>query len=373
MALARVHEVSDPSSVKDPEYVAGLRDAVSAALDYGFAGLELGEERAGSPPVVLLTQARRAARSGVNLDTVLRRYIGGHALLTDFVAQAIEEGGFDAQRVGLRDIRRVQAALLDRLVTAVAIEYRHEVETRRKSADERRTEHVKKLLAGHLLEPADLRYQFDAWHVGAVAHGPGAGVLLRELATKLDRQLLMTYPSLSIAWAWLGGRRRVTPRQFEDLAPTPWPPGLSLALGEPERGLSGWRLTHRQAAAAIPIALRPSPQMVRYADVALLATALQDDVFAISLQRLYLDPLAVERDGGSVLRRTLRAYFDSGRNVSSAAAALNLSRQTVSGRLRVVEARIGRSLDRCAPELDTALRLLDLGHLDIPTTTTNFT
>ena len=69
----------------DAEYVAGLRTAVAAAVDYGFEGIERGEGDGSPPtppvPVAVSEQARRAARIGVSLDTVLRRYVVGHTLL----------------------------------------------------------------------------------------------------------------------------------------------------------------------------------------------------------------------------------------------------------------------------------------------------
>lgn len=363
IALARTYDVSDPARVKDPEYVAGLRAAVSAALDYGFAGIELGEERAGPPPVALLIQARHAARSGVDLDTVLRRYIAGYALLGDFIMQAVEDGALSLQTVDLRRIWRTQATLLDRLVAAVTAEYRLESEGRLRNAESRRAERVKRLLAGQFLEPGELNYEFDAWHIGIVGNGPNAETVIRDLAAKLDRRLLLVRSDGGTLWAWLGGRSKVNSRGVADLAPVPWPSELSLAFGEPERGLAGWRLSHRQARAAAPIAIQPVPRMVRYADVTLLASALQDDVLSSSLQRLYLDPLANERDGGMALRQTLRAYFTAGRHVSSAASALGVSRQTVAVRLRTIEDRVGRTLDMCASEIDTALRMEELRHL----------
>jgi DNA-binding PucR family transcriptional regulator len=104
----------------------------------------------------------------------------------------------------------------------------------------------------------------------------------------------------------------------------------------------------------------PNP-VVRYADVALIASALQDDLLTESLHQQYLAPLEHERDGGEVLRQTLRAYFDADRNISAAAGALGANRNTVSNRLRSVEARIGRPLNACATELESALRLSELG------------
>jgi DNA-binding PucR family transcriptional regulator len=125
-------------------------------------------------------------------------------------------------------------------------------------------------------------------------------------------------------------------------------------------------LTHQQASAALPIALRSPEPFVRYADVALLASILQDDLLASSLRELYLDPLERERDGGEVARRTLRAYFAAERNVSSAAVALGVKRHTVTNRLRTIEQRLGRPLNDCASEVDTALRLEDLGYRFLP-------
>ena len=273
VALARVYGVSDPASMQDPEYVAGLRAAVSAALNYGLAGIELGEEGAGPPPAPLLAQARYAARSGVSLGTVLRRYIAGHALLGDFVTQAIEQGGVRLEVADSRRIQRVQAALLDRLVIAVDNAYAQEVEGRLRNSEERRLARVKKLLEGHLLEPDELQYEFDAWHIGAIATGTGAQDVLRDLAAKLDRRLLLVRPGGGAVWGWFGGRSRVSTKEVEQHAPLPWPSEVAIAIGEPERGVAGWRLTHRQARAAIPIASRPRPRLVRYAEVALLAAA----------------------------------------------------------------------------------------------------
>jgi DNA-binding PucR family transcriptional regulator len=76
-----------------------------------------------------------------------------------------------------------------------------------------------------------------------------------------------------------------------------------------------------------------------------------------SLRQLYLEPLAGERDGGEVLRETLRAYFEAERNVSSAAAALGVTRKTVTNRLCVVEERLGRRLGLCSAEIEAVLRL----------------
>jgi hypothetical protein len=117
--------VSDGASfgrigTQDAAYLDGLRDAIAAAVRYALEGIERGERLAVEPvPPVVLEQARRAARIGVSLDTVLRRYVVGHTLLEECVMGAAERG----ERDGLRRALRAQAAVLDRLLTAVSDAY----------------------------------------------------------------------------------------------------------------------------------------------------------------------------------------------------------------------------------------------------------
>jgi DNA-binding PucR family transcriptional regulator len=161
------------------------------------------------------------------------------------------------------------------------------------------------------------------------------------------------------------------PREkLERLLPSVLPPCSALALGEPGEGPGGWRLSHRQARAALPIAARSPERFVRYADVALAASILQDDLLATSLRQIYFAPLEGERDGGEVARETLRAYFAAGRNVSSAAVALGVNRNTVASRLRAIEARTGQPLTSRAAEFEAALRLDDLGEPSVASSAT---
>jgi PucR C-terminal helix-turn-helix domain/GGDEF-like domain len=362
--LTRAYAISDPTEAADPTYAEGLRAAVSAAIDYGLAGIEAGGERPPPVPDVLLTQARFAARNGVSLDTVLRRYFAGYTLLGDFMVEECQQDGL-LEGPTLKRLLRAQAALFDRLVAAVTEEHSRESENRPGSTEQRRAEHVERLLAGELLETSALQYDFNAHHLGAIAVGLGVADAFRDLALALDRRLLLIRRGGGVAWAWLGGRRGLDPTDLEHGVSSTWPPQVPLAIGEPGQGLAGWRLTHRQAAAALPIALRGPEAMVRYADVALLAMALRDDLLATSLEKLYLEPLTGEQNDGATLRQTLHAYFAAGRNASSAAATLGVSRQTINSRLRAIEEKIARPLETCAAELETAMSLQRLSKRQI--------
>ncbi|MGN6815342.1 MAG: PucR family transcriptional regulator [Solirubrobacterales bacterium] len=357
--MTRVYAVADTSSL-DPTYAEGITAAIGAAIDYTFGFIELGERRAPPPPPILLAQARLAARWGVGLDTVLRRYVAGHSLLVDFAVEEAERSHL-LDNAALKALLRGQASVFDRLLEAVSEEYAREAETRISSTDEHRAERIERLLAGELLDTSDFTYDFQGHHLAVIAKGKGADETIRELATALDRRLLSVRREDDVFWSWFGGRHTPESDDLRRIVAAAWPPEVVLALGEAGQGLSGWRLTHRQARAALPIAIRGGKPIVRYADVAILAAVVRDHLLATSLHRLYLDPLEAEHDGGVVARETLRAYFKSGCNISSAAVALGVNRNTVANRLRAIEVVIGRPLTGCGPELEAALCLSELG------------
>lgn len=357
--LTRIHSVSSPDEGLDPEYLDGLRTAVSAALDYGIAAVAHSGDRPPPIPTVLLAQARLAARHGVRLETVLRRYVAGHSLLGDFLIQEAERNARSAGVV-LKTTLRTQASVLDRLLSAVGEEYAREAKAGSITVEQRRVEHIERLLAGEPLDtPISLEYDFQLHHIGVIASGPEGLVAISALAKALDCRLLTARPNDSATWAWLGARRKLDIEDFQLHASPGWPE-VRLAVGEPGGELAGWRLTHQQARAVLPIAMGHPPGITRYADVALLASIRQDEVLRTSLQNLYLTPLSEASHGGAVLRETLRAYFASNRNVSSAAAVLRIDRHTVTKRIRVVEERVGRTLDECALDLQIALRLAEV-------------
>jgi AcrR family transcriptional regulator len=134
-------EIPDPVGLADAEYMAGLRDAVGAGLDYMLTGIELGRPRTGAhAPAAALRQARRAARAGVGIDIVLSRYMAGHTLLGQYVMRELaqpdlaEEGiapnallGASAKLLG------ASGSLLGRLTTPVRDAYREEIARARRT------------------------------------------------------------------------------------------------------------------------------------------------------------------------------------------------------------------------------------------------
>lgn len=350
--LARARSV--PIGEESHEYAEGLRSAIKAGIEHAITAIEIGEERCPPPPQELLSQARLAAASAVEIDVVYRRYFAGQALITDFLITEAESQG--TAPASLKHALRAQAAVFDRVLQAIAKEHARESQRQKRTQGQRQTERVERLLAGELPDTSELGYELDANHLGLIARGRGARRAIKMAAERLDRRsLILERPGAEI-WAWLGGRESLDPSILRQRLQTETK-GLSISLGEPARGISGFRLTHQQAKAAFRIAQTGSDPIVRYADVALLASALQDELLMGSLRALYLEPLAQDKDGGRAARETLGAYFQTGRNVSSAAALLGVSRRTVANRLRAVEVLLSRSLLSCGVELEVVLGL----------------
>ncbi len=293
------------------------------------------------------------------------------------------EGDPPGGRRALAGVLRAQAAVLDRLLTAVVHEYEQELTRAVRSPRQHRTEHIRRLLQEHDtagtadavagVAGVELDYDLQRWHLGIIATGAGATQTLQSLAEGTDRRLLSVPHGSGSVWAWLGGAHKPTLTEIERGIQSAAGEPVILAVGEPARGLRGWRLTHEQAQAAHAVALRRnriprnrSPPargavtLTRYADVALLAGALKDQALARALVEIYLTPLKDAEHGGAVLRETLRAYLAAERNASSAAAALGVTRRTVANRLGRIEERLGRTLHPCPAELEVALAIDEL-------------
>ena len=138
------------------------------------------------------------------------------------------------------------------------------------------------------------------------------------------------------------------------------PEGAQVALGEPARGIEGFRLSHRQALSAYRIARDTEARVTAYADISLLALALQDVELARDFVVRELGPLIASDNRSVVLRDTLGAYFGAGENAASAAAVLGVHDRTVLYRLRSIEARIGHPISARRDEIAVALRLAKL-------------
>jgi hypothetical protein len=352
--LNRVRALSGGVANEDAEYLEGLRAAIAAGVEYGLALIEHEEGWSGPIPAEAATQARRAARYGVSLDTVLRRYAAGDRVLAEFIMD--ESGRIPDSE--LRRVLRIQAPQLDRLMASIAAEYTREMERIGRSPQERLAKLVQEVLDGEVVGAEELDYDLDVWHLGAIATGTAAEEAVHTLAAAFARRLLAVPREGGDVWAWLGGRSPVSVADIERRHPVLLPDGVSLALGEPRWGAEGWRLTHHEARAAAQVMARRPARLTKGRDALLLAAILRDEHLARSLLQTYLTPLDEGGgDHGATARRTLRAYLEVSCNAAAAAATLGVDRHTVKRRIDRIEEQLGCLLGECHAELEVALEL----------------
>jgi PucR C-terminal helix-turn-helix domain len=354
--IHRAFSVAPPDGREAPGYVEALRTAIPAAVEHAFDTIEVGEERVGPTPEAVLAQAGASARSEVGLEVVMRRYAAGYSTISDFLHQEVRALGAGSTQ-GYTVLQRELTALFDRFVAEVSEVYRREEARAIPSSRQRRLERIRRLLTGELVDPAGLDYPIEGSHLSAIVTATEPEAAAVDLARRLERRLLIGESSAGRCAVWFGGTRSFDPREIDSVIPDP---DLRIALGDPGRGLSGWRRSRRQAESADLIGRRGGSGIVCYRDVAFMAAAVRDPDLAHFLRKTYLEPLGEEE---GVLRRTLLTYLELNRNASSAAAALGIARQTVTSRIRLAEKKLGRPPEECGTQLETALRLAELGDL----------
>ena len=84
--IARIREIPDEVPT-DAQYREGLRATVTALLDYAIKSIETAGARPIEIPSHAAEQARLAARAGIGIETVMRRYVVGSHALQGFVTE----------------------------------------------------------------------------------------------------------------------------------------------------------------------------------------------------------------------------------------------------------------------------------------------
>jgi PucR C-terminal helix-turn-helix domain/GGDEF-like domain len=355
--LSRVRSLTEETEDEDPAYLVGLRGAVSAALAYGIEGVEEGLDRPAEVPPAITSQARRAAREGVSLNIVMRRYAAGGRMVEDFVLA--ECAGVPG--AVLREVLADQGLEVDRLMAKVAAEYEDEVDRAARSTAQREAARIVALVQSDSpVAPLDIDFDFDLWHVGAIFRGGNAERTARRLAERFGYRLLCAARDEETVWVWLSSPRRSAAEDVDRLLVEYMPAELTVAIGESRSGMDGWRLTHREARVALQVMLRRPQRLTRGRDVILLAGILRNETLVRSLLDGYLVPLENNGNLNHSLLDTLRAYFAAAGNAAAAAASLGVTRHTVQRRIKTIEQILGQPIHTCYSELVVALQVVDL-------------
>lgn len=353
----RIRSIAEAAPPTDPEYVAGVQEATREAIDHAIAGIQTGAQPSGSTPPAIARQARRAARSGIPLETVLRRYHAGDRVLSEWITGAANDLPVEA----LQEIGRTQGNLVDHLTAGIAAEYNRELQRSRQSPSQRLSERVRALLDGERDGDPDLPYDLPGWHLGLIGSGAGIEEGIRKAASEADRRVLCVQGiSDGRVWAWLGGRTKPDIGDLEHTLEQRVPAGASLCVGEIRRGLEGWRLTHAEAQIALQVALYAPSTITRSRDVMLLSAIIRDPRLTESVVETFIQPLEGKSGRGPVLRKTLRTYFGADQNAATTANRLKVDRGTVRRRLTTVETLLGLKIDSYGPQLQVALAVEEL-------------
>lgn len=335
----------------------GQRESVRACIDLTLSAIEHDDWEEVPVPAPALMQIQRVARLGVSLQELLGRYTDGYDVFWGFMLEEVEAAPMsELERAALlRIASRRLAQVVGKLLPLVAA--RH-VETATVGAQSRRARTagiIEALLSSAMVSTDELDYDVDGCHVGIVATGARAEAVVRRLVAADSRASLVVPRADGAVWAWL--QTTAIPDLGAVDIDDSLGEGVRLAIGVEASGRSGFRATHRQAQAAMQVALCQRNFITRYADVLLLVPAVTDRECGDSLISIYLTPLEESRERNPSLKETLRAYFEAELNTSATAARLNVDRHTAMTRLREIEERLGWLIHLRHAELEVALRL----------------
>ncbi len=166
----------------------------------------------------------------------------------------------------------------------------------------------------------------------------------------------------NVTWGWLGGTEDGLSELVDALHGWPVPiAGVGVALGEPGRGIVGFRGSHHQALRVrrvVEMGSRDLSKAWRFGVLAVPALTSMDAEMASFFVRRYLGSLADGDDAAARLRATLAVYFEEGESRSATASRLGIHVNTVAYRVRQIEELLGRPMTKDRLEVQLALRLV---------------
>ena len=325
-----------------------------------------------SLPVAAAAYARRLAQRDVPLDLLLRAYRVGEERFVQWWLDGPGVATLDARTLlaTTRLVTGTVAAYIDRVCADLA-ELHHAEQTRwRRGADAARTARVRSVLEDETTDPAAAQaatgLRMGCWHTAAVLWTrPGVPEAHRALAHAAaalapaggdaERPLQVAADTHTV-WAWVSGPAPVHPDPSRVAAAAG--PGLRVALGEPGRGLEGFRASHREALRARAVAeIGGDGPVVGFGEVALAALLAEDlDALRTWVQRV-LGDLARDDEACARLRATVRELLAGPGGPAEAAARLHVHRNTVRYRQRRAEELRGVPLHTGALDVAVALEM----------------
>jgi sugar diacid utilization regulator len=184
---------------------------------------------------------------------------------------------------------------------------------------------------------------------------------VEALARQIKREVLLVAAPGGGVWGWLGD---ASPMSDDDLdASIDWQRSQKdgvVAFGEPAAGIAGFGASHQQALEARAIAEATGQNVVRFADLRLLAAVLRDGELAKGFVERELGELDRPTERTHELRATLRAYLEHGQSIAATAALRRRDRKTIVRQLRAAEELIDHTVSDRSDELLIALRIAEI-------------
>ena len=332
-------------------------------------------------PSPTLAYAQDGAQHGVPLTTLMRSYRLAHAATSRHFNAILETHASNAEELNLASelVSAWMFAYVDAALCLVEEVYTAERDRWLRTAAASQADTVGAILAG---QPIDidvatrrLRHDVRRVHVAAIAwlesHEEGRNTqavleaAIRDIASAIGNQKPLVHPlGMLSAAAWISSHTAVPSKVLDELRfRTANAPGVRVAIGEPARGIAGFRSSYLEAVEAQRIARlagRPVGSVTRYDSISLRAIATVDlEQSRVFVQR-ELGRLGSTDETTRRLAATLRAYLDENCSRGRTAKRLHVHENTVAYRIRQAEELLGRSLEKRTLELRTALALVDL-------------
>lgn len=365
-----------PAVMPDAETVAENAVSTQQTIDALADGLTEGiDPRRLELPAATLAFAEAGVRRQVPPSQLVRAYRLGHEYIWQWCFERIALRCEDAAalRTATELFTRWSFAYADAAITRVEEAVEAERERWLRSALAARGAAITAIISGEERNQdrasSRLRYALGHDHLGlAAAVLPLAGdgdpqeVLqqaVARLAALVDADAHLAHPTgVTTCVAWISRARAFTEQDTAALADCQLS-GLRIGVGEPGRGLEGFRRSHVEAGHARRVAADANLMgVLRYRDLAVSALASIDSELATTFVHRVLGALAGSDDVAQRAAQALTIYLDENRSRTKAAARLHVHPNTVTYRVQQAEQILGRRLDAASLDLRVALALL---------------
>jgi hypothetical protein len=328
--------------------------------------------------VVTTQYARYLARRGTPVHALIEAYQLGHnTMLTAALEQSITQAGDPQLRqAATHYLVALGSAFMNRVIDQVVEAYNAEREVAAGPTPDQCANDVQAVLDGDWAAVANIEdrlgYRLRGAHVGLVLWclgqpDEGALAALNEMAAGLANRvscegtaLVVRRDDTSSLAVWLPLDDARSPgREVFQRALAEAKVDARIAVGSPARNLAGFRSTHRQAL-RIQVLGRAAgdlcPAVVAAEDVGPAALMISDGDPALSWAARTLGDLATDDARHRELRETFHAFLAAGGSYTTAAARLDVHKNTVVNRVRRAEALLGTATgSRLDVELALAL------------------